>query len=244
VLPEGNSTQPLTVVQGDTHMPKPIDPMNPSREQKATPGQDPWLDREYEMFSILPFDYATNQCVLTSVWEEGSNVTTDPSNNFRDDVNYDQNCTGFCRFPGDHTEVGGVRRIHYENSIGNLVMRVPRDPLHPSNPPLCSTNPPPGTPCDMTPPAKPDPPRWAVPPEGYMISFLVYGGLTPYTKVAQTSQRDVSSGVLAQSLKAAVSGLDGILYLIDEGRNGTPTGLGGQVMRAIGAIVDPYFLLR
>ena len=74
--------------------------------------------------------------------------------------------------------------------------------------------------------------------------FSVIGGNQPFTQYAQTSQRDASSGLLAQGLRAAVSGLDGIVYLIDEGRSGSATGLRGQVMRLVGSILDPYFLLR
>ena len=80
--------------------------------------------------------------------------------------------------------------------------------------------------------------------ESYAVTFQVYGGLSAYVQAAQTSQRDVSSGLVAQSLKAAIPALDGILYLVDEGRNGSPSGLRGQVMRVIGALVDPYFLIR
>ena len=39
-------------------------------------------------------------------------------------------------------------------------------------------------------------------------------------------------------------GLDGVVYLVDEGRSGSATGLRGQVMRLVGSILDPYFLLR
>lgn len=97
---------------------------------------------------------------------------------------------GFCLFPGDHSERGGVRRIHFENAYGNLVLRVPRDPSHPT--------------------------LWAVPPEGYTVSFAILGGQQAYVQAAQTSQRDASSGLLAQSLKAAVTALDGSGSPIDE----------------------------
>jgi hypothetical protein len=232
-------------------MPVTPDPVKDQQSPVATTAPDVWINREFELFSILPVTYASNQCVLTTKWEEDGLFINDPGNQFRDtkDNDPDKNCTGFCRFPGEHTEVGGVRRIHYENSAGNLVLRVPRDSQHSSNPPACPppNQPQPQAPCDPTRmPNTPDtdPPRWAVPPEGYLVSFLVYGGLSSYTKAAQTSQRDVSSGMLAQSLKAAVAGLDGILYLVDEGRTGAPTGLRGQIMRIVGSIVDPYFLLR
>jgi hypothetical protein len=262
VLPEGNSVAPLTTAQGGPLMPVTPDPVKDQQSPTATTAPDVWINREFELFSILPMTSTTNQCVLTTAWEEDALGSSDPTNLFRDykdpdpnDPNPkspndpDKNCTGFCRFPGEHTEVGGVRRIHYENSAGNLVLRVPRDSQHSSNPPACPppNQPQPQAPCDpMRMPNTPDtdPPRWAVPPEGYLVSFLVYGGLSPYTKAAQTSQRDVSSGMLAQSLKAAIAGLDGILYLVDEGRTGSPTGLRGQVMRIVGSIVDPYFLLR
>ncbi len=273
-LPEGNTT-PLGVVQADGYLPKEPqslkEQLGPTGNQPRsyTPGdkpcppgatdpacQDPWLNREYELFSVLPLTQPTNQCVLTGALEE-NNITAsynNPSppnnsfnlnNNFRDDVNYDVNCTGFCRFPGDHTEIGGVRRIHYENAIGNLVMRVPREPAHPTDPdpPKCQT-PNNGT-CADPPTTTPlVPPRWAVPPEGYSVTFRVYGGLAPYALQAVTAHRDDSSGQVAQSLKVAIPALDGILYLIDEGRGGSASGLRGQVMRVIGSLVDPYFLLR
>jgi hypothetical protein len=221
--------------------------------------QDPWINREYELFSVLPFTSPSNQCVLTGKREE-NNITADynnlsPPNNgynqtssYRETPGYDANCTGFCRFPGDHTEVGGVRRIHYENALGNLVMRVPRDLMHPTDPspPTCVKTSGATPPVCLDPPSSAPliPPRWAVPPEGYLVNFQVYGGLSPYVRAAQTSQRDASSGLLAQSLKVAIPALDGILFLIDEGRNGSPAGLRGQVMRVVGALVDPYFLLR
>ena len=76
------------------------------------------------------------------------------------------------------------------------------------------------------------------------MSFRVYGGLAPYALQAVTARRDDSSGQIAQSLKVAVPALDGILFLIDEGQIGSASGLRGQVLRVIGALVDPYFLLR
>jgi hypothetical protein len=76
------------------------------------------------------------------------------------------------------------------------------------------------------------------------VTFRVYGGLAPYALQAVTAHRDDSSGQVAQSLKVAIPALDGILYLIDEGRGGSASGLRGQVMRVIGSLVDPYFLLR
>lgn len=277
-LPETN-TVPLGVIQGDGFLPAKPDPLTetkgptngqprvytpaskPCPQGSTDPAcQDPWINREYELFSVLPLDSPSNQCVLTGKAEE-NNITASynnasPPNNswnqnnaYRDDPNYDQNCTGFCRFPGDHTEIGGTRRIHYENAIGNLVMRVPRDPAHPTdpNPPTCAnpisgSNPPrcadPPTTAELV------PPRWAVPPEGYLVSFRIYGGLGPYILPAQTARRDDSSGLLAQSLKVAIPAFDGIVYLLDEGRSGAGAGLRGQIMRVVGALVDSEFLLR
>ena len=277
ILPEAN-TVPLGVVQGDTFLPRAPDPLTepigPTKGQARsyTPGaqpcaanstdpacKDPWLNREFELFSVLPLTTPSNQCILTGALEENvvtasynnpkpPNNTFNRSNSFRDEPGYDSNCTGFCRFPGDHTEVGGVRRIHYENALGNLVMRVPRDPAHPTdpNPPTCASSSGTNPPVCLDSPTNVAliPPRWAVPPEGYLVNFQVFGGLTPYVKAAQTSQRDASSGLIAQSLKVAIPALDGILFLIDEGRNGNPASLRGQVMRVVGALVDPYFLLR
>ena len=212
---------------------QPMDPRCLSDIRKTI---DPWLDRETELLSLLPLDDARNQCVLTGRYKS-------QSGDIRSDEDYPLSgaaqisCTGFCRFPGDHTEIAGVRRIHYENASGSLVMRVPRDPNFrwlepdPANP---------GRQVEV----RPNPPPWAIPPEGYVLNYNVYGGLSPYVQVAQTAQRDSSSGVLAQGLKAAVSGPNSTMFLVDEGRTGSASGLRGQIMRTVGSVIDPYFLLR
>ena len=226
VLPSGNVDNPLFVLPGRNFWPQEPDRVRelvgPTRGASrridqwnstcaANPADpscaDPWLNREFELFSMLPIAGAENQCVLTDATEELYPTESAATS-----------CTGFCLFPGDHSERGGVRRIHFENAYGNLVLRVPRDPSHPT--------------------------LWAVPPEGYSVSFAILGGQQAYVQAAQTSQRDASSGLLAQSLKAAVTALDGVVYLIDEGRTGSVSGLRGQVLRLIGAGIDPYFLLR
>ena len=75
-----------------------------------------WLNREFELFSMLPLTSTTNQCILTGQTEEEY-----PLNGSEQ-----LSCSGFCRFPGDHTEIQGVRRIHHEHALGNMVLRVPR----------------------------------------------------------------------------------------------------------------------
>ena len=260
VLPYGQSEFPIQVVRGQDFYPQPPDlktekqgpvlgrprggwqwdpecvqnPMLPrcQSDVKRTAG-DPWLNREFELLSMLPLDGTTNQCLLTGPIEEEYPL------NGAEQIS----CSGFCRFPGDHTEIQGVRRIHYENVLGNMVLRVPRRLV---NTDLPYDNRP--TLTDMTGKtiANPsyNPIVWAVPPEGYAVVFSVVGGAQPFVQYAQTAQRDASSGLLAQGLRAAIPGLDGVVYLIDEGRSGSATGLRGQVMRLVGSILDPYFLLR
>ncbi len=260
VLPYGQSEYPIHVVHGQDFYPQPPDlktekqgprlgqprggwqwdpscvknPMDPrcGSDVKRTAG-DPWLNREFELFSMLPLNSPANQCVLTGPTEEEYPI------NGADQIS----CSGFCRFPGDHTEIQGVRRIHYEHALGNLVLRVPRRLVNtdlPLDNRLKIT--------DMTGKLVDNPNYnpivWAVPPEGYSVVFSVVGGVQPFIQYAQTAQRDASSGLLAQGLRAATSGLDGVVYLVDEGRSGSATGLRGQVMRLVGSILDPYFLLR
>ncbi len=259
VLPYGQSEFPIHIVRGQDFYPQPPDlkterqgsvlgrprggwqwdpscvknPMDPrcASDIKRAAG-DPWLNREFELFSLLPLGGAQNQCILTTPAEEDY-----PLN-----VAEQLACSGFCRFPGDHTEIQGVRRIHYENALGNMVLRVPRR--------LVNTDLPYNNVAkikkDMRDVPNPDynPIVWAVPPEGYGVVFSVVGGAQPFIQFAQTAQRDASSGILAQGLRSAATGLDGTVYLVDEGRSGSATGLRGQVMRLIGSIIDPYFLLR
>ena len=260
VLPYGQSEYPIHVVHGQDFYPQPPDlktekqgprlgqprggwqwdpicvsnPMDPrcGSDVKRTAG-DPWLNREFELFSMLPLTSTTNQCILTGQTEEEY-----PLNGSEQ-----LSCSGFCRFPGDHTEIQGVRRIHYEHALGNMVLRVPRRLVNTDLPYDDRVKITDNTGKVIDNPGY-NPIVWAVPPEGYAVVFSVVGGNQPFTQYAQTSQRDASSGLLAQGLRAAVSGLDGIVYLIDEGRSGSATGLRGQVMRLVGSILDPYFLLR
>jgi hypothetical protein len=167
--------------------------------------KDPWLRREYELFSSLLLDAPANQCVLTGTTDETFSMTGACGSDY-------------CAFPGDHTEVLGVRRIHFENPYGNLVLRVPRDPEFPF--------------------------LWAVPPDSYTVTFGVLGGQRPYVQLAQTSQRDGLTDVLAQGLRAAITAPSGVVYLVDEGRSGSTSQLRGRVIRMIGSTVDPYFILR
>jgi hypothetical protein len=76
------------------------------------------------------------------------------------------------------------------------------------------------------------------------VTFGVLGGQRPYVQLAQTSQRDGLTDVLAQGLRAAITAPSGVVYLVDEGRSGSTSQLRGRVIRMIGSTVDPYFILR
>lgn len=258
-LPRGQSEFPLHIVRGQDFYPqppnlktekqgpvlgrppggwqwdpecvkKPSDPRCTSDIKRAA--GDPWLNREFELFSMLPLDGGQNQCILTGPTEEEY-----PANGAEQ-----ISCTGFCRFPGDHTEIQGVRRIHYENHLGNMVLRLPRRltnteyPLDPNKTIKVGGR-------DVPNPNY-NPAVWAVPPEGFSVVFSIVGGTQPFVQYAQTSTRDASSGILAQGLRAAAAAQNGVVYLVDEGRSGSSSGLRGQVMRLIGSVLDPYFLLR
>lgn len=187
--------------------------------------RDPWLDLEHELLGSLPIEGGSNQCLLTEKPQE--DYVTEPAS-----------CSGFCRFPGDHTEVTGVRRIHYENVFGNMVLRVPRGLNDPNLPRKenCTEDEAKAGVCN--------PALWRVPPQGYAMSFGIYGGQRPYEQLAQTAQQDVSSGIAAQGLRAAVTAPAATIYVVDEGRGASLSGLRGQVMRIIGNGLDSYFLLR
>lgn len=186
---------------------------------------DAWIKKEYELLSSLSLDSTGNQCILTDAAQEsfvGSAVCS----------------SGFCRFPTDHTETVGVRRIHFENALGNLVMRVPRVLFDPANKPAA---------CDeMKPTQACNPERWAVPPDGYVVSFGVRSGQLAYQQQARPQTPDAQQQVdsLAHSLRSAVSAPGGVVYMVDEGRSGDPSGLRGRIMRAIGAFFDSGFLVR
>jgi len=180
---------------------------------------DPWLASEYELFSSLPLADERNQCLLTGLSEEEYPSATA----IKDCYEVAGTPGKICRFPGDHTESLGVRRIHYENAYANLVLRLPRVLLDPS---------------------KPSSAVWAVPTDGYSVSFTIRGPLRTYELPVQTTQRDVSSGLLAQGLRSATAAPSGVLFVVDEGRTGTTSGLRGQVLRLVGSQVDPVFLLR
>lgn len=184
---------------------------------------DPWIRREHELMSSLSLDSPSNQCILTDAAQEA--YVGVPS------------CTsGFCRFPSDHTEVLGVRRVHYESTLGNLVMRVPRVLFDPANKPV---------PCDSDSKRLCNPERWAVPPDGYVVSVGVRSGQSAYQQQARPQTTDTQQAdSLAHSLRTAVSGPGGAVYMVDEGRSGDPTGLRGRILRAIGSIFDAGFLVR
>jgi hypothetical protein len=173
---------------------------------------DSWLKHEYELFSSLPLKSESNQCILSNVSEEAY-----------PDAMTMKSCVGLCRFPGEHTEFLGVRRIHFETPYGNLVLRVPRVKIEED---------------------KTQKIVWAVPPDGYTLSFGIVGGLGYYELRAQTAAQDISSGVLAQGLRSATPGPSGVLFIVDEGRTGGLMNLRGQVLRVVGQQIDPVFLLR
>ena len=221
-----------------------------SRPDPKCPAADPWLRTEHELLSSLRLDDAAgrNQCILTGKADEDYPIGSE----LLDCYNPNAESSRFCRFPGDHTEALGVRRIHYENALGNMVMRLPRvlvdptkpfsDCTDPSSPRcVCSV----GTrPCPADKQAPQNLAIWAVPPDGYAVTFTVVGTLRSYEVLAQTAAQDVSSGILAQGLRSAAVAPSGVLFIVDEGRTGGISSLRGQVLRIVGSQVDPIFLLR
>lgn len=187
---------------------------------------DPWLASEHELFANLPLQGATNQCILTDAQEEEfPGAATPPA------------CQGDgrCLFPGDHTEKAGVRRIHFETTLGNVVLRLPRVLLDSTKAHV---------PCkDLT--SACNPALWAVPPDEYAVSFVVRGGQVALTRQARTLASDVSNDdTIAHSLRTALAGPGGTLYLVDEGRLGEASGLRGRVMRIVGSLFDTSFVVR
>ena len=184
---------------------------------------DPWIKKEYELFGSRALTAPSTQCILTGAGDEKYVP--------------DMPCTGggFCSFPSDHTEVAGVRRIHYENALGNLVLRLPRVLFDPTQKPvLCGAN---DVPCN--------PERWAIPADGYVVSFGVRSGQSAYQQQARPQTTDTQSAdSVAHSLRSAVTAPGSTVYMVDEGRSGDPNGLRGRVMRVIGSIFDAGFLLR
>ena len=67
---------------------------------------------------------------------------------------------------------------------------------------------------------------------------LVAGGV-PYSLPVASS-----AGQLAQGLRSATSSPDGAVFVVDQGRVGTASGLRGQLMRILRGIVDGTFLIR
>jgi hypothetical protein len=189
--------------------------------------KDVALSHEFELLSSLPLESGRNQCILTGIADETYPKTAADA----------AACSGICQFPGDKTETLGVRRIHFETALGNLVLRLPR---------VLADITKPWAACDPTkqPLAACNPDIWSIPPEGYSVSFNVVGTLQTYSVAVQSAQRDVSSGLLAQGLRSATVGPSGALYIVDEGRSGALAGLRGQVLRIVGSLVDPFFLLR
>jgi hypothetical protein len=184
---------------------------------------DAWIKKEYELLASRALDIPSTQCILTGTEDEsyvGAKSGVDGA---------------FCSFPTDHTEVVGVRRIHYENVLGNLVLRVPRVLFDPAQKPVaCGAD---NRPCN--------PERWAIPADGYVVSFGVRSGQAAYQQQARPQSTDTQSAdSLAHSLRSAVTAPGSAVYMVDEGRSGDPNGLRGRIMRVIGSIFDAGFLLR
>lgn len=123
---------------------------------------------------------------------------------------------------GDGSRPPCPRRIHFENPFLNLVLRLPRrmTPLVLDGRTIAGA-------------------EWALPPEGYSVSFNALGGFRPYAINAT-----VPAGQLAQSLRAASLAPDGSVFIVDEGRTGSATGLRGQLMRIFRVDMDQSFLVR
>lgn len=211
------------VVHGSSYLPMSIAECQRMPMAQGCRPADPWLNSEYELFSSLLLDSPSNQCLLTGPAEEKyPDMAPDYS-------------SGFSLFPGDHTEMQGVRRIHFENPYGNLVMRVPR-----MSATLPFTDPDdPNKTVQMLPTV-----YWAVPPEAYVMIFAVLGGQRPYVEFAQTSQRDGLTDVLAQGLRSAVTAPSGVVYMVDEGRTGVASHLRGRILRTFSSVIDTNFILR
>ncbi len=221
------SAPSIKVVHGDKFLP-------PKKD-------DPWLSSEYELLASLPLGSDRNQCILSGSSDEDYPDTAAVQSCYNPQSKPDK----ICRFPGDHTESLGVRRIHYENPYGNIVLRVPRVLLDLAQP--YSDCAPAGQP---QPPGKPcisgiyNPAVWSIPPEGYSINFRIWGSLPPYQVAAQSSPVDSTSGQPAQGLRSATMAPSGAIFVVDEGRDGSIAGLRGQVLRFVGGSLDPIFLLR
>jgi hypothetical protein len=111
---------------------------------------------------------------------------------------------------------GASRVIHYENPIFTLLLD-----LRPRLPPIDTF----------------------VPPDGLQLSFIVVGGGRPLAIGLGVE----SSLPLAQQPRAAVVAPDGqTVYVVDEGKQSTATGLRGQLLRfsSISQQTDPTFKVR
>lgn len=109
------------------------------------------------------------------------------------------------------------RRIHYENLALNLVLQVPHY-------------------WDVD---KIYADEWRVPEEGYVITFGTAGNSGVYSLQAAPTQ-----GIRAQSLRSAAMSPDGNVYIVDQGRTGSATGLRGQLMRLVRQSLDGNFLVK
>ena len=172
------------------------------RSRQADVAADPWLHHEYELYSSLGVSASRrlrwgNSCVLFGTADK----------------------PGETCLPGEPAPCS--RRIHYENTAMNLVLRVPRLTETQNNVRQWISD------------------EWAVPDDGYSVSFSVVGGLVTYALPVGTN-----AGQLAQGLRSATESPDGAIYVVDQGRTGTATGLRGQLMRILRGIVDGTFLIR
>ncbi len=231
-LPDTNMSQ-LRVVQASTA----ID------SAKKDPN-DP-LKRESDLFGMLPLDQ-TNSCVLTPAAETltypgQATCANDPTQ---------------CPACPDGSPPPCARRIHFENPAFNLVLQIPRNTLPL---PLPATT----TFVDDMGKSQSVPVyykalnshgatlagqsatsfvggEWLAPPEGYAITFVVSGGYLPYAVPALVPAVNQQ----AQGLRSATAAPDGSVFIVDEGRTSSATGLRGQLMRLFREHIDGSFVVR
>ncbi|MCS6912506.1 MAG: hypothetical protein RMK29_19015 [Myxococcales bacterium] len=198
--PERTQSCRRALEEGRVRLPSGVE-LRVARQEEAE--ADPSVRQEYELLSSLPLDHP-GVCVLSDAGTEAPDATRCP----------------------DGSRPPCPRRIHYENAVLNLVLRLPRRPD-----PLVLED----ARGRVVLPAR----EWAVPPEGYSIVFNVLGGFRPFAVTAE-----VPAGQRAQSLRAAITAPDGAVFIVDEGRLGAAAGLRGQLMRIFRTGMDNSFLVR
>lgn len=198
-------------------------PFQPASEYltKAQQEQkDYWLFREYELFSSLEPKFSAglarqNSCILTDAYElTGLEILSSV-----DGKPSSQPVNGECILPGETPPCS--RRIHYENARLNLVLQLPRLTLPGQTNRSWVAD------------------EWVVPDDGYALIFGVTAGGLPYSLPVATA-----AGQLAQGLRTASASPDGAVFVVDQGRTGSASGLRGQIMRLVRGVVDANFLIR